>query len=203
MNTKRQSTILASVTATDAAPADTDFVVDSPSARLILQVFDLDGTTPTIALSVVELLDKGFTLDYDAQTVNFTPGRTLIGVHSNARGIIMDDTDGGADGTLELKKVVGNFKDNEPLREEIDGVETSAAAVADGILVRVLTEGGIWAAISASAVDDEAYFINPDLAAAENSRYHVHPRRFRLKTTKGGTWTNAHFSVDVTTTESL
>lgn len=200
MSTKRQSTILAAIETT-TAPANVDFVVDAPFARLLLQVFDIQGTAPTIALSVVELFDKGFTLDYDAQTVNFTLGRTVIGVHSNARGVIMEDTDAGATGTLELKKVVGNFQDNEPLREEIVSAETSAVAVADGTLTRVLVEGGEWAAISASAVDDEAYFINPDVAAAEDSRYHVLPRRFRLKTTEGGTWTSAQFTVDITTDE--
>jgi len=200
MSTKKQSTLLVAIETT-AAPADHDFVVDAPFARLMLQVFTITGTAPTIALSVVELFDKGFTLDYDAQTANFTVGRTVYGVRSNARGVIMDDTDAGATGTLELKKLVGNFQDNEEIREEIAGVETSGVAVVDGTLTRVLTEGGVWATISAGAVDDEAYFINPDVAANEDSRYHVLPRRFRLKTTDGGTWTAARFTVDIATDE--
>ena len=201
MSSKRQSTLAAVITAVDASPANHDFVVDAPFARLMLQVFDLQGTAPTIALSVVELFDKGFTLLYDAQTVNFTVGRTVYGVKSNARGVIMDDTDAGATGTLELKKVVGNFQDNEEIREEIVSAETSGVAIVNGTLTRVLVEGGEWAAIAASAVDDEAYFINPDIAANEDSRYAVLPRRFRLKTTKGGTWTAAHYAVDIATNE--
>ena len=193
---KKVTTILAAIETT-AAPAAVDFVVDGDVAKLSLQVFTITGTTPTIALSVVEMIDKGFTLDYDAQAANFTVGRTLVGVHSNARGLIMDDTDGGATGTLELKKVVGNFQDNEPLREEIAGVETSGAAVCDGTLTRVLAVGEEWCAIGAGAVDAEAEFINPDRAAAEADRYDVYPRRFRLTTTEGGSWTAARFAVDL------
>ena len=193
---KKQSTILAAIETT-AAPAAVDFVVDGDVAKISLQVFVLTGTTPTIALSVIELLDKGFTLGYDAQTANFTVGRTLIGMISNARGVIMEDTDGGATGTLELKKVVGNFQDNEPLREEISGVETSGAAFADGTLVRVLAAGEEWAAIAAGAVDAEAEFINPDRAVAEANRYDLYPRRFRLIATEGGAWTAARFAVDL------
>lgn len=194
---KKVTTILAVVTTADAAPAASDFVVDASVAKLSLQVFAAVGTAPTIALSVIELIDKGFTLDYDAQTANFTAGRTVKGVYSNARAFIMDDTDAGATGTLELKKVVGNFIDNEPLQEEIDGVETSAAAIADGTLTRVLAAGEEWAAIAAGAVDAEAEFINPDRAAAEAGRYDVYPRRFRITTTKGGTWTDVGFAVDL------
>ena len=195
---KKQSTLLAAVETT-TAPANSDFVVDAKFARLSLQVFDITGTTPTIAVTATALIDKGFTLAYDAQTANFTPGRTVVGAYSNARGVLMDDTDAGTTGTLELKKVVGNFIDNEPLQEEISGVETSGAAVANGTLTRVLIESGVWATIGAGAVDADAYFINPDVAANEDSRYHILPRRFRLKVTEGGTWTAAKFAVDIMT----
>ncbi len=197
---KKQSTLLVAIETTEV-PADHDFVVDAPFARLMLQVFTITGGT--VAISVLELFDKGFTLDYDAQSANFTVGRTVKGMTSNARGVIMDDTDAGATGTLELKKVVGNFQDGETLMEEITAAETSGVAVADGTLVRVLVEGEEWCAIAASAVDDEAYFINPDVAAAEDSRYHVLPRRFRMKFTEGGTLTVARFTVDIATDEVI
>jgi len=198
MSTKKQSTLLVAIETTEV-PADHDFVVDAPFARLMLQAFTITGGT--VAISVLELFDKGFTLDYDAQTVNFTVGRTVYGVTSNARGVVMDDTDGGATGTLELKRVVGNFQDNEVIREEITAAETSGVAIANGTLTRVLVEGGEWCAIAATAVDDEAYFINPDVAANEDSRYHILPRRFRLKFTEGGTLTVARFTVDIATDE--
>jgi len=193
---KKQSTILAAIETT-AAPAAVDFVVDGDVAKLSLQIFALTGTAPTITVSCIELIDKGFTFAYDGQTVNFTVGRTLVGIHSNARALIIDDTDGGATGTLELKKVVGNFQDNEPLREEIAGAETSGAAVANGTLVRVLAVGEEWAVFTTLNADAEAEFINPDRAAAEDGRYDVYPRRFRLITTEGGTWTAAQFAVDL------
>lgn len=197
---KKQTTLLAAFETVDA-PANQDFVVDGQFAALVLNVFTLTGTAPTIAVTAVELFEKGFTLAYDAQTINFTKGRTLIGVISNARGVIMDDTDGGATGTLELKKVVGNFQDNEPLREEITGAETSGVALANGTLVRVLQEGAVWASIAASAVDANAAFVNPELAAGDGDRGRVSPRRFRLKVVEGGTWTLAEFAVDLVQNE--
>ncbi len=197
---KKQSTILTAFETT-TAPADVDFIVDAQFAALALNVFTLTGTTPTIAATATELFEKGFTLDYDAQTVNFTKGRTLIGTTSNARGVIMDDTDSGATGTLELKKVVGNFQDNEPLREEISGAETTGVAVANGILVRVLQEGAVWATIAAGAVDANALFLNPELVTGDGDRSRVTPRRFRLKIAEGGTWTVAEFSVDLVQNE--
>ena len=193
---KKISTLLAAIETT-AAPTAVDFVVDGDVAKISLQVFDLQGSTPLITLSVIELIDKGFTLTYDTQTANFTVGRTVYGVHSNARGVIMEDTDGGATGTLELKRVVGNFQDGEPLREEIISAETSGAALADGTLTRVLAAGEEWAVITGVSADAEAEFINPDRAAAEDGRYNVYPRRFRLTTTEVNTWTAAQFSVDL------
>ena len=192
---KKVSTILAA-NETTAAPAAVDFVVDGDVAKISLQVFTITGTTPTITLSVTELIEGGFTLAYDAQTVNFTVGRTVRGLWSNATGLVMDDTDGGADGVLELKKVAGNFIDNEPLEEV--GFATPGKAVVDGVLTRVLVESGDeWAVITSVAVATEAEFINPNRAAAEAGRYDVYPRRFRLTTTEVGTWTAADFAVDL------
>lgn len=180
---------------TTVAPADQDFVFDGKRGSLVLNVFDLTGTAPTIAVTATELFEKGFTLAYDAQTVNFTVGRTVVGEFSRAKAVIADDTDGGATGTLELKKVVGNFQDNEPIAEE--GFTTPGKAVANGIMVRVLQEGAVWASIGASAVDANAAFINPELVAGDGDRGRVIPRRFRLKITEGGTWTVAKFAVDL------
>lgn len=191
---KKQTTLLAAFETVDA-PADVDFVVDGQFAALVLNVFTLTGTAPTIAVTATELFEKGFTLDYDAQTVNFTKGRTVRGVTSHATGVIMDDTDSGATGTLELKKVAGNFLDNENLEEV--GFATPGKAVVDGVLVRVLQEGTIWATMGAGAVDANAGFINPELGAGDGDRGRVTPRRFRLKVVEGGTWTLAEFAVDL------
>lgn len=180
-------------------PANQDFVVDSKRAALVLNVFDITGTAPTIAVTATELFEKGFTLAYDAQTANFTVGRTVVGEYSRAKAVIADDTDGGATGTLELKRVVGNFQDNEPISEE--GAATPGAAVANGTLVRVLQEGAVWATIAAGAVDANAAFLNPELAAGDGDRAVVIPRRFRLKIVEGGTWTGAKFAVDLVQSE--
>ncbi len=316
---KKVSTILAAIETTEA-PADVDFIVDGDVAKISLQVFDLQGSTPEITLSVIEMIDNGFTLDFDAQTVNFTVGRTVQGKTSNARGLLMSDTDqlaaeaattiltftgvaldgevvvlggttytfetvltdspnfvligaaatddidnliaaiengagegtlygtgtvantdvdaavgagdtmevtadvagaagnaivsttdltnasfpfgtltGGLDetdvGTLSLKKVSGNFIDNEDIEEV--GFATPGKAVVNGVLARVLTVGDAWVTITGVAVDTEAEFINPDRAADEDGSYDVYPCRFRLITTEVNTWTAADFAVDL------
>lgn len=180
---------------TTTAPANQDFVFDGKRGSLVLNVFDLAGSTPTIAVTATELFEKGFTLAYDGQTANFTVGRTVVGEKSRAKGVIADDTDGGATGTLELKRVVGNFIDDEVISEE--GQTTPGVAVANGALTRVLQEGAVWATIAAGAIDANAAFLNPELAAGDGDRGRVTPRRFRLKITEGGTWSAAKFAVDL------
>lgn len=61
------------------------------------------------------------TLPYDAQTVNFKVGSTVTGGTSGATGIIAQDSDGGATGTLTLKDVNGIFQDNETLTDTSGG----------------------------------------------------------------------------------
>jgi len=185
---KKQSTLLAAFETT-AAPANHDFVLDGSHADLSLQVFTLTGGTPTIAVTATELVEKGFTLDYDALTAAFTEGATVRGQLSGAQAVIMED-----DGTtLELKKVSGAFMDNELI---VDDNGTPGSATVDGVLVRVFSEGGVWATIGASAVDAVAGFVNPN-GAAGDERTRIVPRRFRLKVTEGGTWSAARFTVDL------
>ena len=181
------------------APANQDFVFDGKRGALILNVFALTGTTPTIEVTATELFEKGFTLDYDAQTANFTVGRKVVGQKSRAQGIIADDTDAGATGTLELKRVIGSFIDGEIISEE--GLATPGSATADGVAVRVLQEGADWAVITAGAVDANNAFLNPELPAGDGDRGVVIPRRFRLKIVEGGTWTVAKFAVDLLQSE--
>jgi len=59
-----------------------------------------------------------FFLDYDAQGSNFTVDKTVTGGTSKANGIIKNDTDAGAAGTLELIGVAGTFTDNETITDD-------------------------------------------------------------------------------------
>lgn len=195
---KKQTTLLLANNLT-AAPAAVDFVVDGLYAGISLSVFNLTGTAPTITATVTALFEDGFDLAYDAQTANFTVGRTLKGENSNAKGVIVADADGGATGTLTLKRVQGTFYDNEPLVEF--NVASPGRAVANGQLVRRVVAGGQWATTGAVSVATEAMFINPDLAAGDGDRGRVWPRRFRLTITEGGTWTDADFAVDLVQSE--
>jgi hypothetical protein len=74
----------------------------------------------------------GSTLNYDHQTGDFTVGRTLTGGTSQATGLIVGDTDGGATGTLRLRSIVGEFIDNENISDGASG-----KAQANGVLVSV------------------------------------------------------------------
>lgn len=72
------------------------------------------------------------TLNYDAQTVNFTLGRQIQGATSGATGYIVADSDSGTTGTLSLAVVKGTFVDNEIITE----VGGTGSARTNGILVR-------------------------------------------------------------------
>lgn len=61
------------------------------------------------------------TLDYDAQTANFTVGTIVTGGTSGATAIILEDSDSGAAGTLTLGQIVGTFADGELITDSVTG----------------------------------------------------------------------------------
>lgn len=196
---KKQTTLFLGNNLT-ASPSPQDFVVDGLYAGLSLSVFNITGTAPTLQVQATALYEDGFDLAYDAQTANFTVGRTVKGEESNAKGVIVADADGGATGTLTLKRVTGGaFFDNEPLVEY--NAATPGRAVANGQATRRVVAGGVWADTGAGAVSADAMFVNPDLAAGDGDRGRVWPRRFRLTITFGGTVTDADFAVDLIQSE--
>lgn len=67
-------------------------------------------------------------LDYDAETGNFTEGLTVTGGTSGATGVIVRVADGGTTGTLYLNNVTGSFQDNETITDTSTG-----SATADGV----------------------------------------------------------------------
>ena len=191
-----------------STPADYDFVVDGLYAGLVLNVFSLTGTN--MSVTATDLIDGGFDLAYDAQTANFTVGRRIRQEFTNASGVIVDDTDGGATGTLRLKRVTGNFADNYPIFEEsvnVPGqahepaVDPSVAgrAVANGTPTRVLIEDQVWAdtGVVTSGNSGIIQFVNPNTGAGDLGR--IWPRRFRLKFTFNAT--AADFAVDLIQSE--
>lgn len=54
-------------------------------------------------------------LAYDGQSANFTAGDVITGGTSGAVGTLVEQTDGGATGTLILNEVVGIFENNDAL----------------------------------------------------------------------------------------
>lgn len=197
---KKQTTLFLGNNLT-ASPSSQDFVVDGLYAGLSLSVFNLTGSAPTLQVTATALYEDGFDLDYDAQSANFTVGRTLKGENSDATGVIVADSDGGTAGTLTLKRVQRTFFNDEPLIEAHQDRATAGAAVADGQLQRRVVVGGVWADTGAGAVSADSMFVNPELAAGDGDRGRVWPRRFRLAITFGGTVTDADFAVDLIQSE--
>lgn len=64
------------------------------------------------------------TLDYDAQSANFTAGLVLTGATSGATAVIQQDSDAGATGTLTLWEIEGTFVDNEIITDSSTGSAT-------------------------------------------------------------------------------
>lgn len=192
---KKQTTLFLGNNLT-ADPGDHDFVVDGLYAGLSLSMFNFTGTS--LQVTATALYEDGFDLAYDAQTANFTVGRTVKGTTSGATAVIVNDVDGGTTGTLTLKRVQGTFYDNEPLVEY--NVASPGAAVVNGQLVRRAVEGGVWADTGAVSASTDAMFVNPDLAAGDGDRGRVWPRRFRLKFTFTAV-TDADFAIDLIQSE--
>lgn len=68
-------------------------------------------------------------LAYDGQTVNFTIGNTIVGGTSAATGVLVEQVDAGATGTLQLRDVKGSFVNNDALTDSPgsgDGAATGA-----------------------------------------------------------------------------
>lgn len=73
-------------------------------------------------------------LGYDGQTVNFTVGHVITGGTSGATGRLVEQTDGGATGTLILADVQGIFENNDALTDEGTGNGDATGAQAIPVL---------------------------------------------------------------------
>lgn len=77
-------------------------------------------------------------LNYDAQTANFTVGEILTGGTSGAKALIVEDTDNGTTGTLNLIVTSGTFQDNETITGSGGG-----SATANGTLTNSTSSDGL------------------------------------------------------------
>jgi hypothetical protein len=103
-----------------------------------MELYDVDGVflngetladdngTPGAALAG----DGSGTLAFDAQASNFVVGDTVTGGTSGATGIVTDQVDAGATGTLTLRNVIGTFVDNETI------TSGGGSATANGALTK-------------------------------------------------------------------
>ena len=63
----------------------------------------------------------GATLNFDAQTANFTLGQIITGQTSLATARVTAQTDSGASGNLTIRQIVGEFEDNEVITDPLGG----------------------------------------------------------------------------------
>jgi hypothetical protein len=199
MSTKQQSTLSTDYGLT-AAPASRDFQLDADFADIVVSIRNFTGTAPTMQVTVVALVDRRLSLPYDAQTADFTLGARVKGLWSNASGTIVADADGGATGTLQLKKVTGRFQNNEPL---VDDNATPGAAVVNSATsgTWIFTEDGVYAdttALAAGASTTLESIHDPSVTAGYAHLHVLTARWFRLKfTAGGGAITNLDMDVDL------
>ena len=94
------------------------------------------------------------TLDYDAQTANFTAGLILTGGTSLATAIIVIDDDSGATGTLTIRSITGTFQTNETITDSSTGSATSNGTVTRILAMNYPTAGQQWEVICENTEDD-------------------------------------------------
>lgn len=184
---------------TGSPPQPKDILILNSFADMFVTIRNIAGTTPSLTVSVVELIDQRLSLPYDGQTANFVVGKRLKGQYSEARGLIVADTDAGVTGTLELKQVQGTFYDNEPIVHED---ATAGAAFVNSATGgdHVHTENGEYGNSGAlNAVGSTKIDLVVPLTGSPATA-HLHPivaREFRLKFTLGGTVTDLDFYVEL------
>lgn len=135
----------------DADTALTPVVTGRTSGYYSTSLFTTSGGTYLTIVNGADLLlifdgtywlpmnDKDvLQINYDAQTGNFHVGNTLTGGTSGATATILQDVDGGTSGTLIVRKISGDFQNDETIADGDGGSATSnipsgAVTLATGI----------------------------------------------------------------------
>lgn len=195
MAVKRVSNILTVVGATEA-PDPVLVRIDADFADLSLKILSLDGTGATIGIDFLQQINPRLSLAYDGEKTAFTLGRRVKGATSFAEGIILKDTAGNPSttGTLVLGSVSGRFQDNEVLKET-SGSTPGTAVVNSATGGTIEYDNGV--SVGAIAATTSSTTVRVDNTAVADA---LPPTKWhKMSITKGGTWTNATFEVDMIT----
>jgi len=137
--------LAAPIDADDNSLSLTNPLKDETGAVLTGKAFHLgiekqrNATGATTGLGWVEtIFVPTGTLNYDAQTAGFTLGEIITGGTSGARAQIVQDTDNGTSGILNLLVISGTFQDNEALTGSAGG-----GATVDGTLTNNVSADGL------------------------------------------------------------
>jgi len=113
------------------------------------------------------LITSGILL-YDAQTANFTVGDILTGGTSGAKALIVEDTDAGTTGTLNLIITSGTFQTNETITDSAGGSATANGTLTNSVSADGLTIANVIRGIDPGSID---YITgNSDFADSHNSQ---------------------------------
>lgn len=131
---------------------------DNPDTLSIDDSVQVAGRNPNVGLVFEDVWGVGSlsTIDYDAQTGNFTAGLVITGADSGATATIVIDDDNGSDGVLTVRDIKGLFIDDEVITDTSTG-SADVDGTATKILFRddpILGVGEQWEAICESALDD-------------------------------------------------
>jgi len=120
-------------------------------------IFVVPGRNASVGLEFEDVWGGGLlhTLDYDAQTGNFTAGLVLTGA-GGATAVIVNDVDDGTTGTLTLRKITGTFVNDEVITDSSTGsADVNGTIVSLGILTYP-TAGETWEVVCESTNDSSA-----------------------------------------------
>jgi len=116
------------------------------------------GRNPEVGTAFEDIWDAGilFSLSYDAQSANFTPGLVLTGGTSGATATIVTDKDDGTTGTLTIRKISGTFQNDETITDSSTGSATANGVVAGIRSLTYPTAGETWEIICENTNDTSA-----------------------------------------------
>jgi hypothetical protein len=98
------------------------------------------------------LVTSGILL-YDAQSANFTVGEILTGGTSGAKALIVEDTDAGTTGTLNLIIISGTFQDDETITDSAGGSATANGTLTNSVSADGLTANNVIRGIDPGSID--------------------------------------------------
>jgi len=160
-------------------PKTIEFVLTANTDNYLLSTIAGDAFPDLgVVYPMKAYIGKAATLDYDAQSAAFTVGSKLTGGTSGATATIIADDDDGATGTLTLRRIFGDFEDDETITDAAGGSATAngtPSSASDAITPIEIIRRGVYEEIpdKTATGDPEAIYI--DRLANNTQNLFVYP----------------------------